>query len=284
MVTAQELLQTKYVRVTLGNKISEMLGAMRRARADSAAVFSGKSFVGMIEKRFLLNSRVDLKSAKVGNVVKRRSKSKVPFFVPHLAPDADEKTMAKAFVSADARALPVIEGKKLLGIVHQKDLAKALSKYYNIPCDDIATMTPIVTTEDAPISKAITLMVKYSIDHLPIVDENDKLSGMLSLTDLIQNQLFWHTNRVNMPREASHQGGKKAGYGTVAEKRSKTKLPVKIFAKKPDLCVIAPRRKVKEAIDCMAKSRINSIVLARFERPVGLLTIKDVLKDYWRNM
>jgi CBS domain-containing protein len=53
---------------------------------------------------------------------------------------------------------------------------------------DIMTIDPVVVGHDAPLEEAARLLRAYSISGLPVVDENGRLVGVISQTDLITIQ------------------------------------------------------------------------------------------------
>jgi len=100
------------------------------------------------------------------------------------------------------RHLPVIEKGKVVGIVSDRDLYKALGPKSNsnavasegntelhvLPkkVTHIMHRGVITVTTDTYASKAATLMVDNKIGALPVVDKNNKLVGILSATDILR--------------------------------------------------------------------------------------------------
>ncbi len=100
------------------------------------------------------------------------------------------------------RHLPVIEKHKVVGMVSDRDLYKALGPKSNsntISPSDASTLHVVshqvrhimrrgVLTigPDAPISEACELMAEHKVGALPVVDEQEKLVGILSTVDLLK--------------------------------------------------------------------------------------------------
>jgi len=280
MVTAQDLLRTDYASVDVKDTISKLLGKLARTRQHSAVVFDGKKYKGIVSRRFLLTSRINPKQMKVGNIIKHRSKSKISFYVPKLEPQTSLWRICKAFVASDTHMLPVMRGEKLLGVVNAHDVVKEIAPVYRgIACDELATPQPVVVREYDEIGKAIQLFNRRGIDHLPIVDKSDRLMGMITLSDLLQNPQFWGpTKRMHIPASNPRRGGR-SGSGT-GEKTQMIGLPVRNCMSRKGMCCTQPSTPIPEAIAKMDKNTVCNIILVRYDKPVGILTMSDIMRDY----
>jgi CBS domain-containing protein len=126
----------------------------------------------------------------------------------------DRGTVAGVITKADIfkafllNGLVVLDGGTVAGVIPKADISKAMLPGYSDTMDggrhmasferieerahqldDLKVRTlmgtpPITTTSDTPIVKAGSLMILRGIKQLPVVD-NDKLSGIVTLTDII---------------------------------------------------------------------------------------------------
>ncbi|HVT43996.1 MAG TPA: CBS domain-containing protein [Thermoanaerobaculia bacterium] len=87
----------------------------------------------------------------------------------------------------------VVTGDKLVGIFTERDLMERIV----LASRDPGT-TPIETVMTTPVTSvkagddpqdALHMMLRRHIRHLPVVDEAGRMLGMLSIRDLLQNQL-----------------------------------------------------------------------------------------------
>lgn len=112
-------------------------------------------------------------------------------------------------------------------------------------------LDPVTLHPDATLGNALTLMKKFSIGGIPIVDQNQKLIGILTNRDL--------RFETNLGR-------------TVSELMTKEKL------------VTAPiGTDLKMARDILQRNKIEKLpVVDEFHKLVGLITYKDIMKvqDY----
>ncbi len=75
---------------------------------------------------------------------------------------------------------------RAIGVFTERDLLRLVAS--NVGLDaltvgDVMTRNVIVIEEDASLIKAVHLMAKHGIRHLPIVDEDGKVIGIISIRD-----------------------------------------------------------------------------------------------------
>ncbi|GHE97234.1 putative nucleotidyltransferase substrate binding domain-containing protein [Thalassotalea profundi] len=102
--------------------------------------------------------------------------------------------------------LVVIEADKPVGIITDKDIrrrcvAKGLS--FNQPVSDIMTKDMLTLNENDRAYDALMLMTGKRIHHLPVT-QNGKLTAMVTITDLMNNEGQNAINITNMIRRASN--------------------------------------------------------------------------------
>ena len=279
MVTAQDLLRKDYVSVDINDTISELIGALNKAKEHDALVFDGKKYLGVVAKRFLLTTRINPSEMKVANIIKKRSKSKTPFFVPILERDTDIKEICRLMATSDSHVLPVLEKDKVIGIVNAIDVVQEITQSYaKITCGEFSNFVITVRPKDG-LDTAIDIFSRKDIDHLPVVDEQNRLMGMIAMSDLLENPQFWSVSAQKISQAASHQKGKKTGYQH-GEKTSMLHLPVSNSLSRRQICSTSPETKIPDAVKRMVENDVCSIVLIKYDKPVGILTMRAILSDY----
>lgn len=279
---AKDILSTKYLKVGLNDTVAQMVGKMRRQKHHQALVFDGKDYLGMIDRRFLLTSRVDPSKMKVGNIVKKRSKAKTQFYVPVLNAETDIAEAARLMAAAGTHLLPYEEKGRIKGVVKALDVAEELAKEYkSVACSELASMKLKTLKYDDEIGKALEMMNWEKMEHIPIVDERNKLVGIVAASDFVENYQLWNAfHSMKIPQAASHKPGKRAGYD-VGEKHHTMRLPVENIMV-PIVYSVQPSTKVSEAISQMCEHDVTSIVLTKNNKPEGILTLSDVFNDYMK--
>ncbi|GAB5488799.1 MAG: cyclic nucleotide-binding/CBS domain-containing protein [Parasphingorhabdus sp.] len=104
------------------------------------------------------------------------------------SPDMTVGECAHLMAEADVSTLPVCEDTQLVGIITDKDLRRrALAKRlsYDRPIQDIMTVRPITLKADEQALTAKLIMSRHNIHHLPVVDGQGTILGVLSANDLL---------------------------------------------------------------------------------------------------
>jgi CBS domain-containing protein len=95
--------------------------------------------------------------------------------------------VAQRMVSRDVGAALVVEGERLVGILTERDVLRAVAGGIreHTTVADWMTRDPETMEPDEPIRQAAVLMIHGGFRHLPIV-EGEQVVGMLSIRDLMR--------------------------------------------------------------------------------------------------
>jgi CBS domain-containing protein len=89
---------------------------------------------------------------------------------------------ARLMQRVHVRHLPVVEERKLVGILSDRDLVKHAA---NATCGQAMTPAPVTCSQDASVGRVASLMLEYKIDSIPIVSVSGALIGLVTSTDLL---------------------------------------------------------------------------------------------------
>ena len=98
-------------------------------------------------------------------------------------------------------AVAVVEGGKLVGIFTERDLMNRVVLERKDP--ETAPVSAVMTREvtsakrDMPCGQALELMVNGRFRHLPIVDDENRVLGMLSLRNILEHAIEDLTYQVD---------------------------------------------------------------------------------------
>ncbi len=148
-------------------------------------------------------------------------------------------------------SLPIMDDKKVIGVITERDFANLLSKYYtDAAVADYMTHNPIVGTPGMELADIAKVMIRNGFRRLPIV-EKEKLLGVVSTIDIVSTFsrnpkteiLEWKVSRVmNRPFTVS----------------SETTL--------------------SDAAEVMRKNSVGGLMVLKNGKVIGVLTERDLLK------
>lgn len=102
--------------------------------------------------------------------------------------DVSVKEAAKIMSDKDIGSLIAVKDEKILGIITEKDVMKNTArsstdkKISSVMSKEVCTID-----ENSEIAEAAELMAERKVKHLPVVDEDKKLVGIVTSTDLIKH-------------------------------------------------------------------------------------------------
>ena len=129
--------------------------------------------------------------------------------VVHVKPETPLKEVAEIMGRHSISGVPVVdEGRKVVGVISEKDFLSRMGMQKNITfmgvvakcllgdgcmavdirgksAGDIMTAPAITVYEDAPIMEIDSLMLKHRANRIPVLDQKDKLIGIVTRTDLL---------------------------------------------------------------------------------------------------
>lgn len=102
-------------------------------------------------------------------------------------PELTLKEASAVMTKLHIGSLVVMEGKKILGIITNSDIIKAIAVSKGVESTtvtDIMSKNVIKVEPDKELEDAVDLMIKNKIKKLPVVDGN-KLIGIITTSDII---------------------------------------------------------------------------------------------------
>ncbi len=113
--------------------------------------------------------------------------------VVSISPRATVRDAAKAMAEANVGCAAVLHGRKLVGMFTERDILKRVL-LRNLDVDETAVETVMTTAiicaqAEQTARDARLLMQRHHIRHLPVLDAEGSMIGMLSIRDLIQDEV-----------------------------------------------------------------------------------------------
>ena len=113
--------------------------------------------------------------------------------VATVTPEATAQEAAGFMLSADAGAIPVVEGERVIGMITDRDIAVrgvAKGRGPETPVSELMSSDALITaSEDDDIEDVALIMSDEQVRRLPVVDESGRLVGIVSLADVSRSDV-----------------------------------------------------------------------------------------------
>ncbi len=161
--------------VPSNSTISKIVGTLKEN--DAYEVFLvDKDRIGMVTTRDILKVS-HLASTKTSPIVRYPTK---------LSPTTKLGDAARILINYRLRALPIVEGKEVVGALTSNSILKFLLEKgsLNFPVKSLASAKLIKINETDTIAKARNIMVEKKIDHLPVTPKK-KVTGIITSSQIV---------------------------------------------------------------------------------------------------
>lgn len=107
--------------------------------------------------------------------------------VATVRPDQTAREAASFMLQGDAGSIPVMDGEKLIGMITDRDIAvRGVAKGHgpDTPVRELMSSGLICARVDDDIEEAAKKMSDAQVRRLPVIDDQERLCGIVSLGDL----------------------------------------------------------------------------------------------------
>ena len=261
------LIKDDYLVLDENATLSELIGQMKQFEKRTALIFRNKKYLGLIEKKKLLKSRIDATEVKVKNFIQK---------TPIVNENADIIETAYLMYQSNLEYVPVESNKEIIGVLSSLDLIKSatgLKELDKVKVSDIKLIKPKKLGKDDQIATALAIMYKERIDHVPIYDQG-KIYGVISFKDIIRKYLNWSPKR-----DISTKFNKTASTRSAeVDMPHLASLPVSSFSTNDNLVFGKQTDSLKNATKLMSDGNVKSLLIMENQDLLGLLTTKYLLR------
>jgi CBS domain-containing protein len=107
--------------------------------------------------------------------------------------NTNAEQISSRLLAGEFNGVPVVDDNgAVVGIVTALDILRATQggkKLNELLARDIMTSNPSIVKKDAPIEEIIRIMVEKEIVLVPVVEENNKLIGVVARLDILREKL-----------------------------------------------------------------------------------------------
>lgn len=183
-------------------------------------------------------------------------------YVPTPTKNATVGEVARLMADYRVRAVPISDGRKIIGQVNCTSLLHKLKGKIggDLRIGTIATKDPITVENEATIAKARDLMARKRIDHLPVT-RNGRLAGILTSSQIV--------SRLSPPERVGSKSMR-------PEIRHSFDFPVgEVMEPNPLTC--SPETTAEQALDSILNGAKTCILVTQWEELQAIATHRDFM-------
>src|ERR1051325_6036623 len=143
------------------------------------------------------------------------------------APATPLRLVATVMADHDCAAVPIVDGDEVVGLVTDRDIAcRAVARCWNaaeLPASAVMTAPLVAIHPDETFEDAVQIMMENRVHHLPVIDDEGRLLGIVAQSDLGRRMSNCELGRL--ARETSIRGTQRRAPALVrASQRSATSM------------------------------------------------------------
>ncbi|HAF66949.1 MAG: IMP dehydrogenase [Bacillota bacterium] len=176
------------ISTTIGNSIRLQMPILSAAmdtvtESRMAIAMAREGGLGIIHR----NMSIDQQAQEVDKV--KRSEHGVIIDPFYLSPDKTVEDALNLMAKYRISGVPVVLGDKLVGIITNRDIR--FEEDYTKPIAEVMTKEGLITAPvGTSLDEAKRIMGKYKIEKLPLVDDEFKLKGLITLKDIEKTRQY----------------------------------------------------------------------------------------------
>lgn len=265
---ARDLIETDFLSIDKSEPLSKLIGKVSSSGKDTALVFDGKSFQGIVSKRELARKNININVERVESVCEK---------IRPFSPDTSIFDLAETMYSTGARVLPVVNEGKIIGTVSSISIIKKIplfAELKQIKLRDIASYNFIFLRESDSLGKAISLMKKNNVKKIPVVGSSKKILGIVRFEDIMFGYLNWASAGGNVFQDSQ---GRKSGRKS-SEKENVLDNAVMNYVN-PGLSIVDENASISDIVGKFS-SESSCVLICQNDLPAAIITHRDLLSTF----
>ena len=105
-----------------------------------------------------------------------------------VTPETPVSEAARLMKSEDVGSLPILEGEHVTGVITDRDIViRAIAEEKDprgMPVREVASRDLVTIGQDEDLSEALKLMASYQVRRIPVVDQDNRLVGVVAQADV----------------------------------------------------------------------------------------------------
>ncbi|WP_284009723.1 CBS domain-containing protein [Haloarcula pelagica] len=166
----------EFVEVDANKRLGKVRSIFERENPKGIIVTEDGAYAGVITQKQLVQSHVE-DNAKAGAMTSS---------APKVELTDDVRKVARVLVEGGTKLAPVFEGDSLWGIITEDAILEAVLENLDaLTVEQIYTQDVITVSEETNVGQVVNLLRKNGISRLPVLDSDDRLTGMATRHDIV---------------------------------------------------------------------------------------------------
>ena len=190
-ISIERVMSVDFPTVSSEDRISDALSVMRETKYQDVPVVDNGEFMGMVSYASILRKKSVTLDAKVKNFIRQ---------LPSVSPDMEITKISELMVSNNCRQLPVVNGKKVVGVIRRTKLIEIVRdiralkeiKVWEIMSNPVESVKVNDLMDDA-----LEIMIREDYRTIPVVNETNNVVGIVGMREIIDNN--WMTSVKTIP-------------------------------------------------------------------------------------
>ena len=253
-ISVDSIMSADFPTVSVDDRIADALAVMKQSNYQDVPVVDGSEFVGMVSYASILRKKSVTLDAKVKNLVRN---------LPTVSKDMEITKIAEMMVSSNCRQLPILNGKKVVGVIERNrliDIARDIKALKEIRVWEIMSNPVESVKANDLMDDALELMIREDYRTIPVVNDANNVIGIVGMREIIDN---------NWKKENKTIGD--------LEKSARSQITVESIAT-TSAKTISWDADVAEAVDIMVENRFSTLPVVEGKDLVGIITEYDILE------
>lgn len=253
-ISVDSIMSADFPTVSVDDRIADALAVMKQSNYQDVPVLDGSEFVGMVSYASILRKKSVTLDAKVKNLVRN---------LPTVSKDMEITKIAEMMVSSNCRQLPILNGKKVVGVIERNrliDIARDIKALKEIRVWEIMSNPVESVKANDLMDDALDLMIREDYRTIPVVNDANNVIGIVGMREIIDN---------NWKKENKTIGD--------LEKSARSQITVESIAT-TSAKTISWDADVAEAVDIMVENRFSTLPVVEGKDLVGIITEYDILE------
>ncbi|MFO0837750.1 MAG: CBS domain-containing protein [Phycisphaerae bacterium] len=280
-MSLSHLATRRVVSIAPQDSLDKAISLMEEHHVHHLPVVAGGQLVGIISDRDLLlavgwklSSQRKLPEHASNQVAGPRTVSQIMTHeVISVTPEHTPRQAARTLIDLKIGAVPLVADGQLLGIVSDSDLLRVFSRdadgsgaahtLAQQPVRSIMRTHLAKVRGEASLHEIITILQDRHVRHVPVVDENGGLIGIVSDRDVRRALGSACVNDMQAQETGKYYDEPRSAAGIMTS----------------DVVSVAPTTTVGEATHYVLERRIHSLPVVERNALVGIVTTSDILRE-----